>query len=163
MKKITTVLAMIALTLTFSTLAFGQHSKRNGTKAVPPTGTHLTGTVSGMQGDNQISVRKVTSDEHGTVYGRNNASQHPQSGRGVLTANTFGRGVIMANPQESPYDPLKARRQSQAAGPNNVSINGGAGNDKLQSAVASSNQRGISSCGAGCNGDTMLIPFKQRR
>lgn len=142
MKKITTVLAMIIMTLTLSTMALGQHTKRSGSKAMPPTGTHLTGTVSGMQGDNPISARKATSDEHGTVYARNNIRQRPQNGRNVIMANTEGD--------------FHSRSR-------NLTVNGNAGNDQFQSVVTSSNQRRISTCGAGCNGDTMLIPFKQRR
>lgn len=71
---------------------------------------------------------------------RNNARQRPQSGSGVLTTGTFGRGVIMANPNPSSYGGLKARRQSQGARPNNVSINWGDGNDNFRTAGASRNQ-----------------------
>src|SRR5438552_3467232 len=125
MKKITTALAMMALTVTLSTMAFGQNGKRN--QHVMQSSSTLGRQATRTGNNTGSSVVYVG----GSQRQRNNAPQRSSVGEGgSKSIESFNFGSIQG---------AKAQRQSRAASPNNLTINGGAGNDKPRSDVASSN------------------------
>jgi len=113
MKKMTTVLAMLALTLTLSTLAFGQNGKRTqrGMQGGATKGRQATGTGNNV-GDSVVYVGGS---------GRKTAKPNNVTINGSMGNDTFG---------------LAGRQRPSEVGKSNHDrgdiIQGGAGNDNVQ-------------------------------
>jgi len=104
MKKMTTVLAMLALTLTLSMVAFGQNGKRN---------------QHGIQGGS-LADGKYSFSNHGpNAQQQNQTAQRKQLNRDILSAGGGDDRIKSANVQH----------QNKAGKPNNFTVNWGDGNN----------------------------------